>query len=81
MQTDKQIYGPWGAAIAQWICMSLPSCHPGFESLAHHLCFISYSLICALFLMWKEQKEAGFCPIKNIAFDPETKLRLLIQNV
>ena len=24
-----------GDAIAQWICLHLPSCHPGFESQAH----------------------------------------------
>ena len=24
----------WGAAIAQWIRLCLPSCHPGFESQA-----------------------------------------------
>ena len=24
-----------GDAIAQWICLRLPSCHPGFESQAH----------------------------------------------
>ena len=29
----------WGAAIAQWIRLRLPSCRPGFESQAHHLCF------------------------------------------
>ena len=29
----------WGAAIAQWIRLRLPSCHPGFGSQAHHLCF------------------------------------------
>ena len=28
-----------GAAIAQWINLTLPSCRPGFESQAHHLCF------------------------------------------
>ena len=28
-----------GAAIAQWICMRLPSWCPGFESQAHHLRF------------------------------------------
>ena len=28
-----------GAAIAQWIRLRLPSCRPGFESQAHHLCF------------------------------------------
>ena len=28
-----------GAAIAQWIRHRLPSCRPGFESQARHLCF------------------------------------------
>ena len=28
-----------GAAIAQWICLCLPSCPPGFQSLAPHLRF------------------------------------------
>ena len=30
---------PWGAAIAQWICLHLKSCRPGFKPQAHHLCF------------------------------------------
>ena len=29
----------WGAAIAQWIHLQLPSCRPRFESQAHHLHF------------------------------------------
>ena len=29
----------WGAAIAQWIRLRLPSRRPGFESQAHHLRF------------------------------------------
>ena len=29
----------WGAVIAQWICLRLPSCHPRFESQVHHLHF------------------------------------------
>ena len=29
----------WGAAIAQWICVHLPFCRPGFESHTNHLCF------------------------------------------
>ena len=29
-----------GAAIAQWIRLRLHSCHPWFESIAHHLRFI-----------------------------------------
>ena len=40
----------WGATIAQWICLSLPSCRPGYESQAHHLYFFNYS-ICAIFVM------------------------------
>ena len=31
-----------GAAIAQWIRLHLPSCCPGFESQAHHLCFFQF---------------------------------------
>ena len=31
-----------GAAVAQWIHSRLPSCHPGFESQAHHLRFFQF---------------------------------------
>ena len=31
-----------GAAVAQWIRSRLPSCRPGFESQAHHLCFFQF---------------------------------------
>ena len=31
-----------GAAVAQWICSRLPSCHPRFESQAHHLRFFQF---------------------------------------
>ena len=47
----------WGAAIAQWIRLRLPSYRPGFESQANHLRFFIYS-ICAIF-------EAGFGPFKK----------------
>ena len=40
----------WGATIAQWIRLRLPSCRPGFKSQARHLCFFIYS-ICAIFVM------------------------------
>ena len=40
----------WGAAIAQWINLRLPSCRPGFKPQAHHLRLKS---ICAIFVMWK----------------------------
>ena len=33
-----------GAAVAQWIHSRLPSCHPGFESQAHHLRFFQFKL-------------------------------------
>ena len=33
--TLKTVY-EWGPTIAQWIRLGLPSCHPGFESQAHH---------------------------------------------
>ena len=33
-----------GAAIAQWIFLRLPSCHPGLKSQAHHLCFFQFIL-------------------------------------
>ena len=34
----------WGAAIAQWIRLRLPSCRPGFESQAHQQCFFKFIL-------------------------------------
>ena len=40
-----------GAAIVQWIRLRLPSCHPGFESQAHHLSF--YQFIFELYHMEK----------------------------
>ena len=43
----------WGAAIAQWIHLCLPSCRPGFQSDAHHLRFINLYLNC---VMWKKTK-------------------------
>ena len=39
------------AAIAPWFRLRLPSCGPGFESQAHHLCFFS---ICIEIVMRKE---------------------------
>ena len=54
----------WGAAIAQWIRLRLPSCRPGFESQAHHLCFfnlyLSFELECEK--NENKQKEAGIGP-------------------
>ena len=46
-------YDNRGAAIVQWIHLRLPSCCPGFESQAHHLCLNIYRQICAIFVTWK----------------------------
>ena len=54
-----------GAAIAQWISLYLPSCHPGFESQAHHLHFIII-IYYVLYLSCEKnkikQKVNGFGP-------------------
>ena len=60
-----------GAAIAQWIRLSLPSSHPGFESQAYHLCFfqiiyLSFELGCEK--NENKQKEAGIGPFKKNFF-------------
>ena len=52
----------WVAAIAPWFCLCLPSCGPGFESQAVHLCFFQFVID-----LWCEkdenkQKEAGIGP-------------------
>ena len=60
----------WGAPIAQWIRLRLPSCRPGFESQAHHLRFFQFILfklyICHLNWNVKRTKinknEAGIGP-------------------
>ena len=51
------------AAIAPWFRLRLPSCGPGFESLAHHLCFFQFVLL-KLYQENNEnkQKEAGIGP-------------------
>ena len=44
-------YLAWGGgAIAQWICLRLPSCCPRFESQHAIYAFIIYN-ICAVFVM------------------------------
>ena len=45
-----------GAAIAQWICLRLPSCNPGSSPKHTIYTFIIFSRICAKFVMWKERK-------------------------
>ena len=44
---------PFDAAIAQWVCLYLPSYRPGFESQTHHLCFFNIYLNCVI---WKRRK-------------------------
>ena len=68
VRVSKNLIGG-GAAIAQWICLSLPSLRPGFESQAHHLCFFQFILfkfyICHLECGKNKQKEAGIGPLKE----------------
>ena len=40
-------------AVAQWIRLRLPFCHPGFESQAHHLCFYPFKFE---FKLWHVEK-------------------------
>ena len=40
----------WGVAIAECICVCLPSCRPRFKSQPHLLRFFIYSQICAIFV-------------------------------
>ena len=42
VRSSSNLLNTRGAAVAQWICLRLPSCHPGFESQAHHLCFYQF---------------------------------------
>ena len=57
-----------GAAIAQWIRLSLPSCHPVFEFQPHHafsiyivqIVYLSFELECKT--IENKQKEARFGP-------------------
>ena len=43
----------WGATIAQWIRLSLPTCCPRFESQAHHLRFYQFKF---QFKLWHVEK-------------------------
>ena len=53
-------------AVAQWICLHLPSCRPGFESQAHHLHFYQFE-----FEWWRVEKtkinrKRGLAHLKNL---------------
>ena len=43
----------WGAAIAQWICLRLPSCCRGFTSQSHHQHFYQFKIE---FKLWRVEK-------------------------
>ena len=56
-----------GAAIAHWIHLGIPSCHPGFESQAHHQFF--YQFIFESFHVEKTEinkKRPGNGHLKNV---------------
>ena len=40
---EKNIWKYLGTAIAQWICLHLPSWGPGFKTQLYHLCFFHLS--------------------------------------
>ena len=55
----------WGTAIAQWIRLRLPFCHPGFESQAHHLHFNQFIKLCNVEKTKINKNEAGIGPFKK----------------
>ena len=66
-----------GATIAQWICLCLPSCRPGFESGAQHLRFyqlpiVNLCYICHVKQNENKQKEAGYGPFLKKKLDRST---------
>ena len=57
-----------GGAIAQWIRLRPPSCHPGFESRAHIYNFIVYSVcasVCHVKRTKMNKKTLGLAHLKN----------------
>ena len=54
----------WASAIAQWICLRLPTCGPGFESQAQQvrLAFFNLNLNCNVKCTKIKQKEDGIDP-------------------
>ena len=56
---------PGDAAIAQSIRLHLPSCHPGFESKAHHLCFYCQIWVFSAIINITKinKKRSGLAPI------------------
>ena len=61
MTPSNKFYNIGGAAIAQWFCLHLLSCCPGFNSQAHHLSFYQLlSNLCHIcpYDVRKERKES-----------------------
>ena len=50
------IKNTWGAAVTQWICLHLPCCLPGFDSLARHLHFYQFKFEFKLW-RWKDENK------------------------
>ena len=63
----------WGAAVAQWIRLHHPSCRPGFESQAQHLCFYQFEL--GRVEKTKNKQKTGTF-LKNFGPTPVTSLTL-----
>jgi len=57
-----KIYFSWSAAIAQWICLHLPFCRPGFESQVHHIHFFHLQYLCYICHV-KRTKRGQLWPI------------------
>ena len=56
-----------GAAIAQWICLRLAYCCPGFKSQANHLHFYQFIFeLCRVEKTKINKKEAGLAHLKTI---------------
>ena len=58
-----------GAAVAHWIRLYLPSCHPRFESQAHHLCFYHLWYLCYICHVKStkiNKKRPGLAHLKKI---------------
>ena len=68
----------WVAAIAPWFCLRLPSCSPGFESQAHHLCFFNY-WNCNEKRTKINKKRPGLAHLKKQRSNRELEL-LLVEN-
>ena len=55
----------WGAAIAQWIRLRLPSCRPGFESIyIVQIVYLSFELECEK--NKNKQKRPGLAHLKKM---------------